>query len=95
MRLIASTPSANSAQLANIFPVVVSGFPIPRVHNVNKTVVATDCCVDMFGCGIEAMELHTEDEAPREYESDATFAECDDTSNDTSNDSDMQCFDEL
>jgi hypothetical protein len=51
------------------------------VSQVNKNVVATDCCVDMFGCGIEAMELHSEDEAP----------ECDDTSND----SDMQCFDEL
>jgi hypothetical protein len=41
MRLIASTPSANSAQLANIFPVVVSGFPesIPRVHNVSQRVM--------------------------------------------------------
>ncbi|GJN24219.1 hypothetical protein PR202_gb11950 [Eleusine coracana subsp. coracana] len=83
MRLIASTPSASTAQLANILPVVVPDFPenVPRVHNVNKNIVATNCCIDMFGCGIGAMELRSDDEAPREDESHATSA-YDDTSDD-------------
>jgi hypothetical protein len=41
MRLIASAPSANSAQLANVLPVVVPDFPenMPRVHNVSQAVL--------------------------------------------------------
>ncbi|GJN10584.1 hypothetical protein PR202_ga28689 [Eleusine coracana subsp. coracana] len=84
MRLIASTPSASTAQVANILPVVVPDFPenVPRVHHVNKNIVATNCCVDMFGCGIGAMELQSDDEAPREDESHATSAQYDDASDD-------------
>ncbi|TVU40161.1 hypothetical protein EJB05_13611 [Eragrostis curvula] len=84
MRLIASTPSANGPHLANILPVVVPDFPenISRVHNVNKNVGVTDCCVEMFGCGIGSMELHSEDQAPRGDDSRAPFAEYDDISND-------------
>jgi hypothetical protein len=52
MRLIASTPSANSAQLANIFPVVVSGFPIPRVHNVSQGAMQFNLAQVSMSCGL-------------------------------------------
>lgn len=55
MRLIASTPSASSSQLANILPVVVPDFPasMPRVHHnvshkvlqINSFQVSLSCCL--------------------------------------------------
>lgn len=47
---------------------------------MSKNVVTTDCSV-MFGCGIGVVELHSE-EALREDEPDATFAEYDGISDD-------------
>ncbi|XP_062189243.1 uncharacterized protein LOC133892463 isoform X2 [Phragmites australis] len=92
MRLIASTPAASNPQLANILPVVVPDLPenLSRANNVNKHVDATSYCVDVFGSGIGAMKLHSEDKVSMEDDSGAPFAEYD-----TRNDCDLQHFQEL
>ena len=48
---------------------------------MNKHVDATSCFVDVFGSGIGAMELHSEDGVSSGDDSHAPFAEYDDTSN--------------
>jgi hypothetical protein len=54
MRLIASAPSANSAQLANVLPVVVPDFPenMPRVHNVSQAVLQLNSVQVYSSCGL-------------------------------------------